>query len=152
MALQAESALSRRIRAALNARGHRVWKNHGSRLSERGLSDLSGMTREGRGVVLEVKMPGKLATLRPEQARFLASVVKASPLSVVGVVTSVQEAISACEEMRFAHVTKDGGVFMVGVETLPADQWTLFCRAIDAMRRASKTWITPERGFVLNKT
>lgn len=94
MAKQKESALSLNIRRALNARGHRIWKNWGSRYSERGLADLTGVAKDGRGVVLEVKLPGKENTLRPDQLRFLKSV---PPLAIVGVVTSVQQAIAYCE-------------------------------------------------------
>jgi hypothetical protein len=124
MSKQAESALSLKIRRALNARGHRVWKNHGSRFTEKGVSDITGCCADGRFIALETKMPGKeRATLSLEQKRFLASVVRSSPLAVAGVVSSVAQAIAFCETPLRAQVQPDGFVTMVDDEGLtPAER------------------------------
>lgn len=130
MGTQAESKLSLNIRRALNARGHRVWKNHGSRFTEKGVSDLSGVCADGRGIALETKMPGKeRETLSPEQKRFLASIVRASPLAVCGVVSSVAQAIEFCETPLRAQVQADGFVTMVPDEALTAQERAKFLAA-----------------------
>lgn len=136
MSGQAESKLSLNIRRALNARGHRVWKNHGSRFTEKGVSDLSGVCADGRGITLETKMPGKERdTLSPEQKRFLASIVRASPLAVCGVVSSVAQAIAFCETPLRAQVQADGFVTMVEDEALTPGERDRFLLAYLARER-----------------
>lgn len=93
-----ESDLCRRIVLALCARGHFVWKNHGSVYSYKGLADVTGM-RRGTGVFvgLEVKMPERRRNVSPEQWKFLRDVLRTAPEARVGVVTSVAEAINVVE-------------------------------------------------------
>jgi hypothetical protein len=100
---------------ALNARGHFVWKNHGSAYSKRGLSDISGVCRDGRGIALETKISGKERSgLSPDQKRFLRDFVTRAPNAICGVVSSVEAAIAAVEEpLRYAKIFPDGYVAMI---------------------------------------
>jgi hypothetical protein len=117
-----ESKLSRRIVRVLNARGHKVWKNHGSRMSLRGLADITGIAKDGRAVVLETKIPGKERSgLSEAQRRFLRDCAKVAPLAIVSIVSSVADAIAAVEsESLVSHIEPEdsGGVFMVPLESL----------------------------------
>jgi hypothetical protein len=114
---QAESALSRRIVQCLNARGHCVWKNHGDRFSLRGLADISGVAKDARGIVLETKMPGKeVSELRDEQAAFLRRVIRSAPGCIVGVVSSVQDAILFVEHRELVAAEVNGRFGMYAPE------------------------------------
>lgn len=94
---QRESSLSRRIIKALNARGHFVWKNHGSVFSRRGLADITGISNHGLPIAIETKLPGKANTLTPQQRKFLLRFGR-HPNARIGIARSVEQAIEIVEE------------------------------------------------------
>lgn len=91
---KAETLLARRIVYAINARGHWVWKNHGSIFSRRGLSDISGIHKEGLGIIIEVKIENGKHPLTEQQYEFLCEARRRSKNAIIGVATSVEYAIA----------------------------------------------------------
>lgn len=98
--MNAETHLKRAIIQAVNASGlARVWNSPAGvarirrgfvHMAPRGTADVSGHTRRGRAVYLEVKLPsGKVST---EQERFIADARDWG--CVASVVRSVDEAIA----------------------------------------------------------
>jgi hypothetical protein len=109
MAKQGESALSRKIKNALRARGHYVWKNHGDRFSEPGVADLTGVRfGDGRFVAIETKLKTKLSKA---QADFLSEIDSRSlGNACAGEAHSVDEAILLVETgdwLRAWHVDRN---------------------------------------------
>lgn len=97
---QREAALSAAIIRWLNAQpGTLAVKEHVTVYSQAGEPDIRGVV-SGRAFFIEVKLPGKEATLRPAQAHRLALWERAG--AVVGVATSVEQAAqiwgAACTE------------------------------------------------------
>jgi hypothetical protein len=130
MSKQGESELSLKIRRALLARGHRVWKNWGSRFSERGLPDLTGVAADGRAIILETKMPGEeISGLKPAQYLFLRDCMRRAPLAIVGVVSSVAQAIRFVEDDRLRSHDTGKMVTMVEWGELTPDELSRFDRA-----------------------
>ena len=66
-------------------------KVHGSAYMERGLPDLFGTLPGGRAYFIEVKAPGKLATLTPAQRLLLQ--LEAKNGAVAGAATSVEDVV-----------------------------------------------------------
>lgn len=96
-----ESDLMRAIQIAVSHTGARVFRNNcGTARTEDGRfirfglfpgsSDLIGWTRQGRFLCLEIKMPGKRATLL--QQAFINAVNQAGGLAFVA--TSVEDALN----------------------------------------------------------
>lgn len=75
----------------VNEVGATCHKNHGGPYSERGLPDLSGTLPGGRAYWIEVKRPGKLASLTPAQRLLLQR--EALNGAVAGAVTSVEQVV-----------------------------------------------------------
>lgn len=136
MSQQEESALSALIRKAGNARGHWLVKNHGNAFTKRGVSDISGGSRDSRPVWLETKLPGKERSgLSKEQFTFLRHAAERCPLAVVSVVASVADAIWALEGKGIFACVEEGFVSMRPLADLPEDQrdrvlWALQVRSI----------------------
>lgn len=113
MSKQSESALSKRIINALNSRGHYVHKNHGSRMSLEGLSDITGAAADARAILFETKMPGlERSTLTAAQSKFLRDAVSLNPDIIAAVVSSVQQAIRFVESPDYVSVISDDGYFV----------------------------------------
>lgn len=124
-ARQAESELSLLIIRALNTRGHFVFKKHQSGFDAAGISDILGMSRDGRAVHLETKLPGRLNTTTKPQWDFLRKCAATSLNCVAAVVTSVAEAIAAVETpntVPYVYAWESGNhplVRMLAVRELP---------------------------------
>lgn len=86
-----EGILTRQIRGILNAIGYvhyKAWQGLGS---EKGVSDIIGLTRQGRFFAIEVKAPkGKLS---PAQDEFLFRVNASGGIGIVA--RSVEDVIAA---------------------------------------------------------
>ena len=92
-----ESALTTKIRKALIADGHFVWKAKGDPRQTKGIPDLCGArSPDGRFFGLEVKVPGREKTLTRNQAAQLRRIEKAGGIATV--VTSVAESQEALRE------------------------------------------------------
>lgn len=65
----------------------------------RGISDLIGVTPEGRFLAIEVKAPGKEKTATPEQLDFISNIIERGGIGVVASsIAQVEWALSATHE------------------------------------------------------
>jgi Holliday junction resolvase len=97
---QLESKISHEIVSGLNARGHVVWKNHGSIYSRKGLPDIPGFRKEdARGILLEVKrdMKGRYGLSRLQFEFLVKARERTNGEILCGVVSSLREAIEIVE-------------------------------------------------------
>jgi len=89
---QPEAKLVKKIKTALETEVGGLWfKVHGGPYQQAGISDLLGCVA-GKFVAIEVKMPGKEATLTKLQRHFLETVITSGGLGVM--VTSPEDAVS----------------------------------------------------------
>jgi hypothetical protein len=95
-----EKAIVADIREYLvNEVGATCHKHHGNAYSERGLPDLFGTLPGGRAFYIEVKRPGKLATLTPAQRLLLQQEAKNG--AVAGYATSVEDVVDLLMQQGF---------------------------------------------------
>lgn len=86
---QGEALLVKRLKSYLERKYGGFWiKVHGGPYQQAGLPDLIGVV-EGRGVGIEVKLPGKENTLTKLQELTLSELEEAG--AVVGVATSIED-------------------------------------------------------------
>lgn len=91
-----EATLQRKIRALLESRGARVYKQHGDIYSPPGIPDLLICYR-GRFVAIEVKMPGKKPT--EMQTRVMEEICAAGGIAFVAdKLSQIEEFILAFED------------------------------------------------------
>lgn len=83
----------------VNEVGATCHKHHGGPYAERGIPDLFGTLPGGRAFYIEVKRPGKLATLTPAQRLLLQR--EAFNGAVAGAATSVEEVVQLLAYQRY---------------------------------------------------